>query len=188
MGKMEGVDTRKTVSATEGHLGYGGRMRTRHGWSTVVLVAICVASFACSSTADPTTSIVSPSSSTLPATTTSPTPPETLPPTTVTPASTAPTVVTVTSTTLTAGLNGTVIDVTDGDSIIVRLASGQEEEVRLIGIDAPETGEEFAQEARAALAELVDSNVVTLTTDVEERDQMAGFLLTSGPVTQSQRA
>lgn len=39
-----------------------------------------------------------------------------------------------------AGLEGPVrlLEVTDGDTIVVRLSGGQEERVRLIGVDAPE--------------------------------------------------
>jgi endonuclease YncB( thermonuclease family) len=48
-----------------------------------------------------------------------------------------------------------VTRVVDGDTIVVRLlggvlgstATGEGEEVRLIGIDAPEAGEDFSQEA-----------------------------------------
>jgi micrococcal nuclease len=52
----------------------------------------------------------------------------------------------------------------------------EEEEVRLIGIDTPETGEEYADEASAALEKLVGGATVYLETDVETRDQYGRLL------------
>jgi micrococcal nuclease len=65
--------------------------------------------------------------------------------------------------------------VVDGDTIVVTSSEG-EEEVRLIGIDTPETGEAYADEARAALEKLVGEATVYLETDVETRDQYGRLL------------
>lgn len=64
-----------------------------------------------------------------------------------------------------------VVSVVDGDTIVVADSGGAEDEVRLIGIDTPETGEKFSQEAADALEGLVGYAVVWLETDVEIRDQ-----------------
>jgi micrococcal nuclease len=64
-----------------------------------------------------------------------------------------------------------VASVTDGDTIVVTDSQGAEQEVRLIGIDASESGEKFSQEATDALAEILDGRMVRLEMDVEARDQ-----------------
>jgi len=63
-----------------------------------------------------------------------------------------------------------VTRVIDGDTIAVTY-QGTTESVRLIGIDTPETGENFASEATAALRGLVDGQTVDLEFDVDRRDQ-----------------
>jgi micrococcal nuclease len=63
-----------------------------------------------------------------------------------------------------------VVSVIDGDTIVVE-ADGTEGEVRLIGIDTPETGEAFSGQAKDALEKLVGGGSVRLETDVESRDQ-----------------
>ncbi|HSC07194.1 MAG TPA: thermonuclease family protein [Steroidobacteraceae bacterium] len=49
----------------------------------------------------------------------------------------------------------TVTHVFDGDSFIVRLDDGAKLEVRLAGIDAPEKGQPYADQARTALRSLI---------------------------------
>ena len=69
-----------------------------------------------------------------------------------------------------------VVDVLDGDTIVVRRAGGQEETVRLLGIDTPETHhptkpvECFGPEASAFTSRRLFGEVVTLEDDVETRD------------------
>lgn len=68
--------------------------------------------------------------------------------------------------------NETPVEVTrveDGDTIFV-MYDGQEEEVRLIGIDAPELDEPFGQEAKDYLTELMGEGVVYLMFDEQQRD------------------
>jgi micrococcal nuclease len=64
-------------------------------------------------------------------------------------------------------LRGTVTRVVDGDTLIVGLASGRSERVRLIGIDTPDTRpvECFAREATAAARRLANGRRVRLVGD-----------------------
>ena len=62
----------------------------------------------------------------------------------------------------------------DGDSFLA-MVDGAEEEVRLIGINAPERGECLAEHARDALAELA-AEAVDLEQDAEDRDQYGRLL------------
>jgi micrococcal nuclease len=69
-----------------------------------------------------------------------------------------------------------VVEVYDGDTIVVRIA-GEEVEVRYIGIDAPErgTGNIFRRATRAN-SRLVDGKRVWLEKDVSETDQFDRLL------------
>jgi micrococcal nuclease len=78
--------------------------------------------------------------------------------------------------------NASVIDVADGDTIVVRVA-GQRETVRLIGIDTPETKDPdepvqcFGPEATAAMETLLTRDtLVRLERDAEPRDQYGRLL------------
>lgn len=74
-----------------------------------------------------------------------------------------------------------VVRIVDGDTIIVELG-GQEERVRYIGIDAPESVQPeqpvecFGPEASDANAELVDGETVYLLQDVSDRDRFGRLL------------
>ncbi len=52
-------------------------------------------------------------------------------------------------------LTATAVYVFDGDSFVARIGSGARVEVRLAGIDAPEKGQPYADQARAALRSLI---------------------------------
>lgn len=72
-----------------------------------------------------------------------------------------------------------VIRITDGDTIRVRLESGIEENVRLIGVNAPESTREvepFGKEAAAFTQNRLGGKTVFLETDVSERDRFGRFL------------
>jgi micrococcal nuclease len=69
-----------------------------------------------------------------------------------------------------------VVRISDGDTIRVRLASGREERVRYIGIDAPERGDCFSARATAFNARLVAGREVRLEPDAEERDRYGRLL------------
>lgn len=64
----------------------------------------------------------------------------------------------------------------DGDTIEVDL-DGTTERVRLIGINSPEIGECWVDEARSTLADLLpEGTAVGMTTDVSNRDQFDRLL------------
>ena len=66
----------------------------------------------------------------------------------------------------------TVVGITDGDTLDVRLADGSVEPVRLIGINSPEGGECFAEESTAALTALAPpGSEIAMTDDSSDRDQ-----------------
>lgn len=82
----------------------------------------------------------------------------------------------VASTPSAGGTRAEVRGVTDGDTIDVRVGVAADETVRLIGINAPETGECFSAEAAAALADLVEGRSVRLVGDESDRDQYGRLL------------
>ncbi len=81
----------------------------------------------------------------------------------------------------TAGM-ARVVAVVDGDTIRVRLAGGEVERVRYIGIDTPESVKPgtpvqcFAKAAAAANRRLVEGRTVRLVGDVEPRDRYGRLL------------
>lgn len=68
-----------------------------------------------------------------------------------------------------------VLVVQDGDSIRVRI-DGQEERIRLIGVNTPEQGECFGDEARSILDDLVGGKQILVGTDIEAFDQYGRIL------------
>jgi micrococcal nuclease len=66
--------------------------------------------------------------------------------------------------------------VVDGDTIRVLMPDGNEERVRLIGIDAPEDGSLLAQKATSYLEDLILSEDVRLVVDVSDRDRFGRLL------------
>jgi micrococcal nuclease len=77
---------------------------------------------------------------------------------------------------------GTVVRVIDGDTILVRGAGGRIEDVRLLGIDTPETVDPrkpvqcFGPEASAFAKHLETGRAVTLAYDRELHDRYGRFL------------
>lgn len=65
-----------------------------------------------------------------------------------------------------------VSEVIDGDTI--RLQNG--ERIRLLGINTPEMGQPYYEEARNRLKELIEGKTVTLEVDVEDKDQYGRLL------------
>jgi endonuclease YncB( thermonuclease family) len=66
-------------------------------------------------------------------------------------------------------------EIVDGDTLYVSGSAG-ELEVRIIGINTPESGECFYDEATEALAELVDGNELVLVADRSDVDQFGRAL------------
>lgn len=62
-----------------------------------------------------------------------------------------------------AMLNGRVVRVIDGDTVVVLTEAATELRIRLAGIDAPEKGQPFGQRARQFLSCLVAGRVVEIS-------------------------
>ncbi len=74
------------------------------------------------------------------------------------------------------GLEGRVVHVSDGDTIVVEL-EGRKERVRLIGVDAPEKAQKpWGPRAKAFTMALVLGKTVRLELDVQERDKYGRLL------------
>jgi micrococcal nuclease len=71
----------------------------------------------------------------------------------------------------------TVLFIIDGDTLIIAQSDGRSDTVRLIGINTPETGECFADEATDVLATLTPpGSQIGMTIDISERDQFDRLL------------
>jgi micrococcal nuclease len=76
----------------------------------------------------------------------------------------------------TARYNATVVDVLDGDTVVVELANGTRDTVRMLGVDSPETHHPrkpvqcYGPEASAYTRARLLGRRVTLERDVELRD------------------
>ena len=68
-----------------------------------------------------------------------------------------------------------VTNIVDGDTIDVQM-NGQSFRVRYIGMDTPERGELFYNEAREANRQLVEGQTVTMVKDVSETDRYGRLL------------
>lgn len=78
----------------------------------------------------------------------------------------------VSPTTASAPATWRVTKVVDGDTVDVVSSAGQQERIRVIGIDTPEQGECGFAEASAALGKMVQSKVVTLVPGArDDRDR-----------------
>jgi micrococcal nuclease len=81
-----------------------------------------------------------------------------------------------------ATTSATVIDTVDGDTMVVRLADGRTETVRVLGVDTPETKDPrkpvqcYGPEASAYTRARVQGRAVTLERDVELRDKYGRLL------------
>jgi endonuclease YncB( thermonuclease family) len=73
------------------------------------------------------------------------------------------------------GEQGVVVNVIDGDTIDVRLSSG-EARVRYVGVNTPERDEPCYSEARRANADLVQGQTVTLVRDTSDTDRFGRLL------------
>ncbi len=80
-----------------------------------------------------------------------------------------------------AVLRGEVLEVTDGDTIVVRLRGGDDERVRYIGVDTPESTPDqplecFGHEAADRNRDLVGGETVWLEPGRERRDDYGRLL------------
>lgn len=72
------------------------------------------------------------------------------------------------------GAPAEVVMVLDGDSLRV-LVAGREDELRLLGINAPEPGECFADEARSLLAVAAGDSIVIVGDDRDQFGRIVGY-------------
>jgi len=66
-------------------------------------------------------------------------------------------------------LQGTIIKVTDGDTVNILTSDNQTHKIRLSGIDAPEKSQAFGNKSKQALADDIDGKTVTV--DFNKRDK-----------------
>ena len=75
-------------------------------------------------------------------------------------------------------LNASGVRVIDGDTIEVTPLSGQSERVRLLGIDAPESSQEYGAESASELAQCVNNAIVTIEwTERDRYDRLLGKVI-----------
>jgi endonuclease YncB( thermonuclease family) len=65
-------------------------------------------------------------------------------------------------------ITGKVVGVSDGDTITVLDASNKEHKVRLLGIDAPESNQDFGSRAKQSRSDLVFGKTVTVTSEAKD--------------------
>ena len=79
-------------------------------------------------------------------------------------------------------LTGTVVGVTDGDTITVMDAQREPHKVRLAGIDAPEKNQPFGQRAKDSLSTLVFGKDVEVRWHKHDRyDRLVGKVMVAAP-------
>ena len=61
-----------------------------------------------------------------------------------------------------ANLTGTVVAVSDGDTITVLDSNNRKHRIRLVGIDAPEKSQSYGQRAKQSLSDLIYDEKVTI--------------------------
>lgn len=75
-------------------------------------------------------------------------------------------------------LNVSSVRVIDGDTVEVTPLSGQSERVRLLGIDAPESAQEYGTESTTALSQCVSNAIVTIEwTERDTYDRLLGKVI-----------
>jgi endonuclease YncB( thermonuclease family) len=67
-------------------------------------------------------------------------------------------------------ITGKVVGVSDGDTITVLDASNTQHKIRLDGIDAPESAQDFGQRSKQSLSDLVFGKTVTITSGKKDRN------------------
>lgn len=78
-------------------------------------------------------------------------------------------------------LHGTVVRVSDGDTMDVRLGDGSLVRVRLYGVDAPELSQAFGGEARRyAAATVLKRNVQVHRKDIDKYGRLVGQIFVDG--------
>jgi endonuclease YncB( thermonuclease family) len=76
---------------------------------------------------------------------------------------------------------GQVVGVQDGDTITVLDSSNANHRIRLLGIDAPETGQAFGTQSKQSLSEAIFNKVVTIEWSKHDRyGRIVGKVLMNG--------
>jgi len=65
-------------------------------------------------------------------------------------------------------ITGKVVGVSDGDTITVLDGQQRQYKVRLLGIDAPESNQDFGSRAKQSLSDLVFGKTVTVTSEAKD--------------------
>lgn len=68
-----------------------------------------------------------------------------------------------------AEIQGTVVAVSDGDTITVLTPAKKQHKIRLLGIDAPEKEQPFGRKSKFSLSDMVYLKEVTVQTDKQDR-------------------
>ncbi len=74
-----------------------------------------------------------------------------------------------------APFTGLVVDVLDGDSLLVK-SGGKIYEVRLHGVDCPEWGQPFGQKAKARMSKFVGRMVKIVVHDVDRHGRLVAWV------------
>ncbi len=78
-------------------------------------------------------------------------------------------------------LSGTVVRITDGDTLVVLDANKAQYKIRLMGIDAPESNQAYGKESKDNLSDLVAGKFVVVEYDKLDRyKKIIGKILLSG--------
>ncbi|UCV17872.1 thermonuclease family protein [Ferribacterium limneticum] len=77
-------------------------------------------------------------------------------------------------------LNGYVVNITDGDTIVVLDANRQQHKIRLAAIDAPESNQAFGSRSTESIANLTFNKTVTVEWKKKDRERLIGKVLING--------
>ena len=78
-------------------------------------------------------------------------------------------------------ITGKVVAISDGDTLTVLDANNRQHKIRLDGIDAPESSQDFGSRAKQSLSDLVFGKTVTVTSAKRDRyGRIVGQVLCDG--------
>jgi endonuclease YncB( thermonuclease family) len=86
-----------------------------------------------------------------------------------------------------ATIEAKTVSVESGDSLLVSDAGGQQIQIRLNGIDAPDEKQPYAKEAKEALAKLVQDQPLKIETSGEDRYKRTIGVVTVGETNINQK-
>lgn len=77
-------------------------------------------------------------------------------------------------------LTGYVVNITDGDTIVILDANQQQHKIRLAGIDAPESYQAFGTRSTESMATLTFNKTVSVQWKKKDRERLIGKVLING--------